>query len=108
MNRKLIVAAFCLAAAFACKKKEETPAPAPAAPPVAATTEKQPPAKSATPQATVTLAAGAPIPGSGVALWLQADDAKPGEKLVSWTNPQVAGVTATAAAAEEQPMVVAN
>ena len=41
-------------------------------------------------------------------VWLQADDAKPGEKLASWVNPHVAGVTATAAAPEQQPMVVAN
>ena len=59
------------------------------------------------PQPTVTLAAGAPIPAQGVALWLAADDAQPG-KLASWTNSAVAGVSATAAKPEEQPEVVAK
>ena len=49
----------------------------------------------------------APIPPSGVALWLVADDAKPGS-LASWSNPLVAGVTATADKPESQPTVVAN
>jgi hypothetical protein len=109
MNRKLIVVALCLAATLACNKKEEAPAPEPAAPPAAATTETQPPAKPVVaPQPTVTLAAGAAIPASGVALWLIADDAKAGEKLAAWMNPQVADVTATASGPDAQPMVIAN
>ena len=105
MQKKLIVLALCLAAAVACKKKEE--APPPAAPAQTETHAPAPAPQPATPQPTVTLAAGAPIPAQGVALWLAADDAQPG-KLASWTNSAVAGVTATASKAEEQPEVVAN
>ena len=106
MQKKLIILSLCLLAAVACKKKEEpAPAPAPAPPAQTATHETAPP--PATPQPTVTLAAGAPIPAQGVALWLVADDAQPG-KLASWSNKQVAGVTATASKPEEQPEVVAQ
>lgn len=92
-----------------CGKKEE---PAAAAPETAATettvsvTETVQPA--ATPQPTVTLAADAPIPASGVALWLVADDAVPAAdgKLASWSNAGVAGITATADKPELQPAVV--
>lgn len=111
MKQTLIISALCLAAVFACKKKEEAPAPAPApvAPPAAATTQTpEPPKPAATPQPTVTLAADAPIPAQGVALWLIADDAKAGEKLASWSNPQVAGVTATESDPANQPIVIAN
>jgi len=108
MSKSLIAIALCLAALAACKKKEEAPpAPQPAA------TQTQPPtytAPPAVPQPTVTLAAGAPIPASGVALWLIADDAKPAAdgKLASWSNTAVAGVTATADKPELQPAVIAN
>ena len=110
MKQTLIIAALCLAAAFAChKKEEEAPAAAPAPPPAAATTQTpEPPKPKATPQPAVTLAAGAPIPAQGVALWLVADDAKAGEKLASWSNAQVAGITATETDPENQPTVVAN
>src|SRR5438309_633260 len=90
MHRKLIPLALCLVALAACKKKEE-PAPAPAPAAETAAHETAPPPK--TPQPTVTLAGGAPIPAQGVALWLVADDAQPG-KLAAWTNSAVGGVTA--------------
>src|SRR5262245_18735904 len=102
---KVAAAALCLLAVVACKRKEEpAPAPGPAAAETATQETAAPP--KATPQPTVTLAAGAPIPAGGVALWLVADDAQPG-KLASWTNSAVAGVTATAATPEAQPEVVA-
>ena len=103
---KLAAAALCLLAVIACKKKEE-PAPAPAPAPAAETVTQEPAKPAATPQPTVTLAAGAPIPAGGVALWLVADDAQPG-KLASWSNNAVAGVTATPADAQAQPEVVAG
>ncbi len=108
MRTKLIVLSLCVAALFACKKKEEAPA---VPPPQPAATQTQPAEPAPPPaQATVTLAAGAPIPANGVALWLVADDAKPGAdgKLASWSNVAVAGVTATADKPELQPLVVAN
>jgi hypothetical protein len=105
MKKKVIAAALSLVVLLACKTKEEVaPTPVEAPAPVAAQ-ETAPPAAAAQP--TVTLAAGAPIPASGVALWLVADDAKPGN-LASWSNPAVAGVTATADKPESQPAVVAN
>ena len=107
--KKLIAVCVCLLVVAGCKKQEEAPPPAPAPAeikPKPATSAASP----ATPQPTVTLAAGAPIPAAGVALWLAADDAKPGAdgKLVSWSNPAVAGVTATADKTEAQPAVVTN
>jgi len=106
--KRALIAALLLVAVFACKKKEEAPVvETPAPPPPAKTqpTETQKP--PVTPQQTVTLAAGAPIPASGVALWLQGDDAKAG-KLASWSNPLVANVTAATTDPAEQPEVVAN
>ena len=108
MNKKLIAISLCVAALIACKKKEETPAP----PPQPAATQTQPPTNTApppaTPQPTVTLAAGAPIPATGVALWLVADDARPGAdgKLASWSNAGVAAIAATADKPALQPTVV--
>jgi hypothetical protein len=111
MKKTAAILALCLVALFACKKKEEAPAPAAETTSVGAAAPGSAPeggrAHTATPQATVTLAAGAPIPAQGVALWLVADDAQPG-KLASWTNPAVAGVTAKADKPEEQPEVVAS
>ncbi len=109
MNKKLIVIALCLAALVACAKKEAAPTPTQQP----AVTQSQPPANTApaaAPKPTVTLAAGAPIPANGVALWLVADDAKPGPdgKLASWSNAGVAGITATADKPELQPAVVPN
>jgi hypothetical protein len=109
MSKKTIALCFCLFAVFACKKKEEQ-----APPPQPAATQTQPPPATATTappvtlQPTVTLAAGAPIPANGVALWLVADDAKPEPdgKLASWTSAAVAGVTATADKPDLQPTVV--
>ena len=106
MQKKLTALALCLLALVACKKKEE-PAPAPVETATQAPAPAPQPAPAATAQPTVTLAAGAPIPAQGVALWLAADDAQPG-KLASWTNSAVAGVTATATKPEEQPEVVAK
>ena len=91
---------------FGCAKHEAAPPPPPQTTTTAATTtaEAKP---SVPPQPTVTLAAGAPIPATGVALWLRADDAQPG-KLLSWTNPLVANVTATAVHNDKPPAVTAN
>ena len=104
MKMKWMVSAFCLAMIVGCKKKEEPPPPAPVqTTTTAATTTTQA-------QATVTLAASAPIPGSGVALWLVGDDANAGPSgmLATWSNSAVAGVAATADKPEMQPRVVAN
>jgi hypothetical protein len=105
MQKKLIVFSLCFLALAACKKKEE-PAPAPATE-TTATQAPAPAPAAANAQPTVTLAAGAPIPAQGVALWLVADDAQPG-KLATWSNSAVAGVSASASKPEEQPEVVAK
>ncbi len=104
MKKQWIVLSLCLFAIAACKKKEE-------APPVPVATETTAaPRTSPSPQPAVTLPAGAPIPANGVALWLTADEAKPGadDKLTSWSNAAVPGVTATADKPQSQPAVVAN
>jgi len=106
MSKKVVVT-LCLLAVIACKKKEEAP------PPPAETAQTQPArgtSPAATPQSTVNLPAGTPIPASGVALWLAADDARPGAegKLATWSNASVAGVTASADQPGLQPVVVAN
>jgi large repetitive protein len=109
MSKRTIALCLCLSAVVACKKAEQAPPPPPQQPAATqtqpATTTTPPPI---VPQPTVTLATGAPIPASGVALWLVADDAKPGAdgKLASWSNAAVAGVTATADKADLQPTVV--
>lgn len=108
MSRNAVVLSLCLLAVIACRKKEEAP------PPSAEKTQTQAvETKSASPitsQATVSLPAGAPIPSNGVALWLAADDARPGAdgKLATWSNATLAGVTASADKPELQPAVVAN
>jgi hypothetical protein len=95
-----------------CKKKEEAPAPAPAAPTPAATTSSAAPvSKAPTPIPNVSLAADAPIPGNGLALWLTGDDAVKSAtagKLASWTNPLVPNVSASATEATAQPSVAAS
>jgi len=110
--RKIIAALLVTGLALSsCKKKEEAPAPQPAAPAPAATTSSAAPApKGPTPIPNVSLAAGAPIPGNGLALWLTGDDAKSvaGGKLASWTNPLVPNVSASATEATAQPSVAAN
>lgn len=102
MQKKFIALALCLTALVACKKKEEAPAPAPVTATHATATE----APTSPPQTMgVTLPAGAPIPASGVVLWLVADDAKAGAdgKISSWSNAAVPGATATADKPELQP-----
>jgi large repetitive protein len=95
-----------------CKKKEEAPAPPPAAPTPAATTSSAAPAsKAPSPIPNVSLAADAPIPGNGLALWLTGDDAMKSAtagKLASWTNPLVPNVSASATEGTAQPSVAAN
>jgi hypothetical protein len=105
--RKNVVAALCLLAVIACRKKEEAPPPPASTQTHAVATNTAP---ATTPQPTVNLPAGAPIPANGVALWLVADDVKPaaGGKLVTWSNASVAGVTASADKPELQPDAVAN
>lgn len=108
MSHKFVVLSVCLLAVIACKKKEEAP------PPAAETTQTQaaatPTASPMTPQPAVNLPAGTPIPTNGVALWLVADDARPGAdgKLATWSNASVAAVTASAHKPELQPVVVGN
>jgi hypothetical protein len=105
----LLVTALTL---VSCKKKEEAVAPQPAAPTPAATTSSAAPApKGPTPIPNVPLAASAPIPGNGLALWLTGDDAMKSAsagKLASWTNPLVPNVSASASEATKQPSVAAN
>ena len=105
MKAMFVVLSLCLVAISACKKKEE-PTPAPA--PVETKTAQTSSAAAGTTQTAATLPAGAPIPGTGVALWLVADDAKGdvGGKLASWSNTAVPGVTASAGKPELQPAVV--
>lgn len=105
----LLVTGFALSS---CKKKEEAPAPPPAAPTPAATTSSAAPAtKAPTPIPNVSLAADAPIPGNGLALWLTGDDAMKSAtagKLASWTNPLVPNVSATPTEGTSAPSAVAG
>ncbi len=107
--KRILIAALLFTAALACKKRDEAPVEPPPAPKPAVMQTKADDSqkKLATPQPSVTLAAGAPIPANGVALWLQGDDARAG-KVAAWANPLVANVTATAASAAEQPEAVAG
>ncbi len=102
--KKMFVFLALLLAAVSCKKTEAPPPqPSPAATETHATTTTAAPQ----PAATATLPSGSPIPSEGIALWLVADDAKPG-KLASWSNAAVANFTATADKPELEPEVVAN
>jgi large repetitive protein len=96
---------------FSCEKND-FPARPSAAPTPAATTSSAPPApKGPSPVPSVSLAADAPIPGNGLALWLTGDDAMKsvvGGKITSWTNPLVSNVSASATDATAQPSVVAS
>ena len=95
-----------------CKKKEETPVPQPApSAPAATTSSAAPAARAVTPVPNVSLAADAPIPGNGLALWLTGDDAMKsaaGGKLASWTNPLVPNVSASSSEKNAQPTVAAG
>ena len=97
-----------------CKKKEEAVAPQPAAPAPAATTSSAATStapKGPTPIPNVPLAAGAAIPGTGLALWLTGDDAVKSAvagRVASWTNPLVPNVSASAREANAQPSVAAS
>ncbi|HEY8134366.1 MAG TPA: hypothetical protein VII12_20980 [Thermoanaerobaculia bacterium] len=104
MKKTCAVLSLCLVAMSACRKKEEPTPPASVETKTAPTSS----APAATTPPTATLPAGAPIPATGVALWLVADDAKgdSGGKLASWSNTAVPGVTATAGKPELQPAVV--
>lgn len=84
----------------------ETAAPAPAAPQVAAPAATVPRLE---PQATVTLAAGAPIPAAGVALWLVAEEATGGEggPVSSWPSVNVPGLVVEAEP-DAWPALVSN
>lgn len=107
---KYLLSLAALLAIFGCAK--EKPAEAPPTTTTAAETtttaaETQPAPQ--TPQSAVTLAAGAPIPGTGVLLWLSADDAvaKDG-KFQSWQNASVPNVPAKALHDDRLPAVVPN
>ncbi|HXH92043.1 MAG TPA: hypothetical protein VNN25_10720 [Thermoanaerobaculia bacterium] len=113
--KKIVAALLVTSLALAsCKKKEEAAAPQPAAPTPAATTSSATPApapKAATPIPSVPLAADAPIPGHGLALWLTGDDAMKSAtagKVASWTNPLVPNVSASPTEGTAPPSVVAN
>jgi hypothetical protein len=95
-------------ALFGCHKQE-----APAPPPPAAEAKPQPatPKPQVQPQATVNLPAGAPIPATGVLLWLAGDDALASAqlgKVLVWRNAAVPNVTAEAAQNDHAPAAVAN
>jgi len=114
MAMRKTVAALLLAGLVltGCKKKKETAAPQPVPSAPAATTSSTAPApRAATPVPNVSLAADAPIPGNGLALWLTGDDAMKsaaGGKLASWTNPLVPNVSALSKETNAQPSVAAG
>lgn len=93
---------------FGCAKHEAAPPPPPPQPATTTTAAATTTVATSTiqPQKGVTLAA-APIPASGVLLWLRAEDAQPG-KVTSWTNPLVPNVTATPVHPDKPPVVTAN
>jgi hypothetical protein len=102
MKRVVILTTIAMIVSAGCelRKKEtvttsETAAPATTAPEAPATETTAPRLE---PQAAVTLRAGAPIPATGVSLWLVADEATGGEggATSSWANAQVAGLTVEA------------
>jgi hypothetical protein len=109
MKRTIAVLALSAALVLACKKKEE-PAPAAPPPPVttssAATTTTAAPATTTVPDVAV---ANAPVPASGLELWLRADygvTADAAGKVTSWAvegSPLKAGVKEPA----EMPSLVA-
>jgi hypothetical protein len=107
--RKIVLPLLVIVVLAGCKKKEE-----PAAPQPAATTSSAAPApasKRPSPIPNVTLDGAAPIPGTGLALWLTGDDAMKSAgsgKLASWTNPLVPNSSASASEAASQPSVAAN
>jgi len=113
MKRSVIGLALAMVMFSGCKMRstesvttDETVAPASTASAAPAPETAEPPVQ---PQGAVTLAVGAPIPGTGVALWLIADDAKGGEGgvIASWTNAQIVGLTADADP-DAGPSVVPN
>jgi hypothetical protein len=107
---KYLLPLATLLVVFGCAKEKTAEAP-PATTTTAETTttaaETQPP--PAAPQTAITLPAGAPIPATGVLLWLSADDAvaKDG-KLQAWQNAGVPNVTAKALHDDRLPAVVPN
>jgi large repetitive protein len=114
MNKIVAVLVVTVLALATCKKKEEAIAPQPVAPTPAVTTSSAAPAtapKGPTAIPNVPLAANAPIPGTGLALWLTGDDAMKtavGGKVTSWTNPLVPNVLASSSEKSAQPSVAAN
>lgn len=102
MKRALILTTIAMVVISGCelRKKETITTSETAAPEPAATTAPAPETTTPRlePQASVTLAAGAPIPPTGVSLWLVADDATGGEggAVSSWVNAQISGLTVEA------------
>ena len=106
MRRFLSVALMVVV--FGCHKKEET---APPPQPVTQTKPAPAPAPTPQPQTAATLPANAPIPASGVLLWLTGDDAftsATNGKVETWKNAEVPNVTAKAAKPEQAPAAMAN
>ena len=94
---------------FGCKKQEAPPPPAPVAETKAAPAPA--PVAKAQPQAGVTLPSSAPIPASGVLLWLTGDDALSGAKdgkVLLWQNASVPSGSAKALHDEHPPAAAAN
>ncbi|HEY5610839.1 MAG TPA: hypothetical protein VIL97_06515 [Thermoanaerobaculia bacterium] len=105
--KRILLALLVSSLVFACGKREEV------AEPVQETAEETATAPATTTTSappTATLQADAPIPATGVALWLIADEASASADgtLRTWSNARVPDVTANAVAPDGQPMVVAN
>ena len=107
MKRTAIFAA--LLALAACRKPAEAPVTTSSAPPPAAPTETTATTAKYVPPPDVSVA-NAPVPTSGLSLWLRADSgvtAGAGNKVSAWAT-EGSSVKATASAAEAQPTLVQN
>jgi hypothetical protein len=108
--RKIVLLLLLTFSLASCKKKAEPVVPQ-AVPPTTSTAAPASTPKARSPIPNVSLSADAPIPGTGLALWLIGDDAvksASGGKLASWTNPLVPNVSASAGEATAQPSVAAS
>lgn len=109
MKSLLAIASALLLLQCAKKEADAPPAPAPVSETQPASEPAPPPAAAAQP--TATLPTGAPIPASGVLMWLTGDDAAAqakGGKVQSWTNAAVANVAATPVHPDSLPAAVPN
>ncbi len=111
---KYLLPACAVLLFLGCAGKERVE-PAAAETTTTAQTETQPVATASVPaqppQQTATLPANAPIPGTGVLLWLSADDAvsrAQDGKVKTWQNALVPGMSANAANPDRAPAFVTN